>query len=71
MSTSESPTSAHVVGHQGARVEIAQRPALAVSGWFGVVVLAGCVAWRVRDGAHDAGCCGCRSWSSGWWSRRW
>ncbi len=30
------------VGHQGARVEITQRPALALNGWFGVVVLALC-----------------------------
>jgi hypothetical protein len=29
-------------GHQGARVEITQRPALALNGWFGVVVLALC-----------------------------
>jgi hypothetical protein len=47
MSTSESPTSSQVVGHQGARVEIAQRSAIAVNGWFGVVVLAACVAWVV------------------------
>ena len=47
MSTSESPTSSHVVGHQGARVEIAQRPAIAVNGWLGVVVLGGCTAWVV------------------------
>jgi regulator of protease activity HflC (stomatin/prohibitin superfamily) len=35
------------VGHQGARVEISQRPAFALNGWFGVVVLAVCVlaAW--------------------------
>jgi TM2 domain-containing membrane protein YozV len=46
MSTSEAPT---VVGHQGARVEIAQRSAIAVNGWFGVVVLAGCVAWAILD----------------------
>jgi hypothetical protein len=38
MSTAESVP----VGHQGARVEIAQRPAFAVSGWFGVVVLLVC-----------------------------
>jgi regulator of protease activity HflC (stomatin/prohibitin superfamily) len=44
MSTSESPGSAQVVGHQGARIEIAQRPVAAVNGWFGVVVLAACVA---------------------------
>lgn len=30
------------VGHQGARVDISQRPALAVNGWFGVIVLALC-----------------------------
>jgi hypothetical protein len=46
MSTSEVPT---VVGHQGARVEIAQRPAFAVNGWIGVLVLAGCVAWALLD----------------------
>ena len=45
MSTSESP----VVGHQGARVEIGQRSAIAVNGWFGVVVMAGCVVWAVLD----------------------
>jgi hypothetical protein len=52
MSTSETPTSSHVVGHQGARIEIAQRSAIAVNGWLGVVVLAGCVAWVVF-GAQD------------------
>jgi hypothetical protein len=51
MSTSESPAASEVVGHQGARVEIAQRPALTVSGWFGVLVLAGCLAW-ILAGAH-------------------
>lgn len=30
------------VGHQGARVDISQRPALSVNGWFGVIVLALC-----------------------------
>ena len=30
------------VGHQGARVDITQRPALAVSGWLGVIVLGLC-----------------------------
>ena len=30
------------VGHQGVRVEIAQRPALALNGWFGVIVVAAC-----------------------------
>ncbi len=32
------------VGHQGARVQISQRPALALNGWLGVVVIAAC-AW--------------------------
>ncbi|HEX3932923.1 MAG TPA: SPFH domain-containing protein [Nocardioides sp.] len=43
------------VGHQGARVEIAQRPAWAVSGWLGVLVLAGCAAlvWVLAD--HGSG----------------
>jgi regulator of protease activity HflC (stomatin/prohibitin superfamily) len=47
VSTSESSTRSHVVGHQGAQVGITQRPAIAVSGWLGVVVLAACVAWIV------------------------
>jgi len=55
MSTSASPTSADVVGHQGARVEIAQRSAIAVNGWFGVVVLAGCVAWVVLGAQANDG----------------
>ena len=40
--TPTSPASTPV-GHQGARVEITQRHALAVNGWLGVVVLALCV----------------------------
>ena len=51
----ETPTSAQPVGHQGARVEITQRPALAVNGWLGVVVLAGCVTGMVLSGKHDRG----------------
>ena len=43
------------VGHQGTRVEITQRPALAVNGWFGVVVLAGCVAWLLAYGQDHTG----------------
>jgi SPFH domain / Band 7 family len=34
------------VGHAGVRVDIEQRPALAVNGWLGVIVLAGCV-WAI------------------------
>ena len=55
MSTSESPASSHVVGHQGARVDIAQRPAIAVTGWLGVVVLAGSVAGVFATARHDTG----------------
>ncbi|MGA2469096.1 MAG: SPFH domain-containing protein [Solirubrobacteraceae bacterium] len=35
------------VGHSGTRVEIHERPALAISGWFGVLVLAACIAAAV------------------------
>jgi hypothetical protein len=44
MSSPESPTVPEPVGHQGARVEITQRPALALNGWLGVLVIALCVA---------------------------
>ena len=51
MSTTTSPGP---IGHQGARVEIAERPALAVTGWLGVVAVAVCV-WiasvALRDGS--------------------
>ena len=43
------------VGHEGARVEITQRPALAVTGWFGVVVLALCVWGIVVAVNHSSG----------------
>src|SRR5271155_2761558 len=55
MSNVESPTNATPVGHQGARVDITQRPALAISGWLGVVVLAACVWGAVRAGDNDRG----------------
>src|SRR5437773_4141056 len=42
MSSTASPNHVSPVGHQGARVDITQRPALAVSGWFGVILLAIC-----------------------------
>jgi hypothetical protein len=51
MSTTESPI-AQPVGHQGARVDIRERPAAAISGWIGVVVLAGCIAGMVVSGRH-------------------
>jgi SPFH domain/Band 7 family protein len=53
VSTTASPTSSDVVGHQGARVDIAQRPAIAVSGWLGVLVLAACVAGLVVSAQDD------------------
>ena len=53
MSTTASPTSSDVVGHQGARVDIAQRPAIAVNGWLGVLVLAACVAGLVVSAQDD------------------
>jgi len=55
MSTVESPGSVGPVGHRGARVDITQRPAIAINGWLGVVVLAGCVAGMVRAGQHHRG----------------
>ena len=36
---------AEPVGHQGARVDITQRPALAITGWAGIVVLIGLGWW--------------------------
>jgi hypothetical protein len=55
MSTVESRTTAEPVGHQGVRVDIKERPALALNGWFGVVVLAGS-AWGVYFTAkHHSG----------------
>jgi SPFH domain / Band 7 family len=53
MSAIESPTNTEPVGHQGARVDITQHPAVAVSGWLGVLVLAGCIAGVITD-KHDA-----------------
>jgi hypothetical protein len=53
MNTVEAGQPVGPVGHQGARVDIAQRPALAVSGWFGVIVLGLCVAWLLRYGQDN------------------
>ena len=45
MTTTEfSTTPAQPVGHQGARVDISQRPAVALNGWLGIVVVLACVA---------------------------
>jgi len=50
MTTAEAPINAAPVGHQGARVDITERPAFAVSGWFGVIALAGCLAGAIVAG---------------------
>jgi hypothetical protein len=55
MSTVGSPIHLEPVGHKGARVDIAQRPAIAISGWLGVLVLAGCVWGAVTALQHDTG----------------
>ena len=52
MSIVGASSSARPVGHQGARVDIKQRPALALNGWFGVIVLAACVAGIVLAAQH-------------------
>ena len=55
MSSVESPTSAEPVGQQGALVDIRQRPALAINGWLGVLVLAAAVVGMVLTAQHDKG----------------
>ena len=54
MATTASSTPSGPVGIHGARVDIAQRPAAALSGWLGVVVLAACVAGLVIAGQHGS-----------------
>ncbi len=55
MTRIESPATPRPVGHQGARVDITQRPAAAVNGWFGVVVLLACIAGIVLSAQHLVG----------------
>ena len=64
MSIAESPINATPVGHQGARVDITERPAVAVNGWFGVLALAACVGGMILAGLQSPSGSGCRSWSS-------
>jgi hypothetical protein len=52
MSTVDASSSAQPVGHHGARVDIKQRPAIAINGWLGVIVLAACVAGVVLAAQH-------------------
>ncbi len=43
------------VGHSGTRVEISERIAWAISGWFGVLVVAACIAACVLLAQHSLG----------------
>ena len=47
------------VGHQGVRVDITERPAITVSGWFGVIVFValGLTGDRRRDRTAPARSC--------------
>jgi regulator of protease activity HflC (stomatin/prohibitin superfamily) len=42
------------VGHSGARVVIQERPAWAISGWIGVLVVAACIAGAILLGGSSA-----------------
>src|SRR5215470_2096613 len=55
MSTYETPGGVGPVGHQGARVDIAQRPALALNGWLGVAVLAASIWAMWWTAQNDTG----------------
>ena len=55
MSTVPSLIDAEPVGPQGARVDITQCPALAVTGWLGVLVLAGTAWWIVAGDQQQIG----------------
>src|SRR5580698_1122639 len=55
MSTVEPTTSAQPVGHGGVLVDIAQRPALALNGWFGVIVLLACAGGAVLTVSQHVG----------------
>jgi regulator of protease activity HflC (stomatin/prohibitin superfamily) len=55
MNTSVQPymnPEAKPVGHSGTRVEIHERPAWSISGWFGVLVVAACTAGAVLFAQH-------------------
>jgi regulator of protease activity HflC (stomatin/prohibitin superfamily) len=55
MSVTESAATPQPVGHQGARVDIAQRRAGALSGWFAVVLLAVCGFGLYLSAKNDPG----------------
>jgi len=52
MTIAETPAAAPV-GHQGVRVDITERPAVAVNGWFAVVLLLALIAVMVVVGQHS------------------
>jgi regulator of protease activity HflC (stomatin/prohibitin superfamily) len=53
MSNAESVRNATPVGHLGARVDITERPVLAINGWFGVLALAVCVGGMILAGLNS------------------
>jgi regulator of protease activity HflC (stomatin/prohibitin superfamily) len=55
MSIAASPVNATPVGHQGARVDIDERPARALNGWFGVLFLFACIGGAVLAGTEAKG----------------
>jgi hypothetical protein len=55
MSTNESPITAEPVRLQRTRLDITQHPALAVTGWLGVLVLAASLWWMVVGQRHNDG----------------
>jgi regulator of protease activity HflC (stomatin/prohibitin superfamily) len=52
MTNTETSVPVQPVGHQGARVEIKERKAFAISGWFAVLALCACIALAVLAGYH-------------------
>jgi SPFH domain / Band 7 family len=53
MSIAPLPSSATPVGHQGVRVDIAERQAVVATGWFGVTILLACIAGAVLAAQHS------------------
>jgi SPFH domain / Band 7 family len=51
----DSPVASEPLGHQGARVDITERPAGAISGWVGVLLMAGCIAGMVIAAKRNSG----------------
>ncbi|HEY6426785.1 MAG TPA: hypothetical protein VIX84_06085, partial [Acidimicrobiales bacterium] len=54
MATSDAPV-AQPVGHLSTQVNIAQRPALALNGWLGVLVTAAAIYGAVLTAQHAKG----------------